>query len=73
MSIFNIHAAIRYELGEQLWKMRRQKQMKLLSVSKITHIPVNIIDRMERGKYFSYSECNKLAHLYGCKLKILLE
>ncbi len=72
-SIFNVNGAVRRELGEQLWRIRRDKQLKLSSVSKITHIPFGIIDRIERGKYFSYHDYVKLAKLYDCKIKISLE
>ncbi len=72
-SIFNINGQARRELGEQFWQLRRTKQLKLTSVARTTHIPIDIIDRIERGKYFSYHDCVKLANLYNSKLSLKLE
>ncbi len=72
-SVFNINYQLRRELGKQLWLARRDKQLKLISVTKSTHIPYEIIDKIERGKHLSYHDCVKLANLYGRKIKVLLE
>lgn len=73
MNIFKIDANSRLALGEQLWQLRRRHKMRLASVSRQTNIPLNIIDRIECGRYFSYHDYGKLAKLYHCKLKISLE
>ena len=71
--LFEIDAPLRYNLGEQLWQLRRSRKLKIIQVSKITHIPADIIDRIECGRYFSYHDYHLLADLYKVKLILKLE
>lgn len=71
--LFEIDAQLRYELGEKLWQLRRKRRLKIVQVSKSTHIPADIIDRIECGRYFSYHDYHLLADLYKAKLILKLE
>lgn len=61
------------EIGHELWKMRREKHLRLHQVENQTHIPASIIDKMELGRFLQFIAVRKLMAFYGKKMKIVFE
>ena len=61
------------EIGQALWQMRTEKHMYLRHVVKATHIPSEVIEGMEIGKFIQYGTIRKLINFYGKKMKITFE
>ena len=61
------------EIGMELWKMRRDKHLRLRNVQTQTHIPADVIERIEIGRGLNYGIIRKLITFYGKKMKIVFE
>ena len=61
------------EIGMELWKMRRDKRLRLQNVQTQTHIPANVIEKIEIGRNLNYGVIRKLVTFYGKKMKVVFE
>lgn len=61
------------QIGMELWKMRREKHLRLRNVQTQTHIPADVIERIEIGRGLNYGIIRKLIAFYGKKMKVVFE
>ena len=61
------------QIGMELWKIRRDKRLQLRNVESQTHIPANLIERIEIGRNLNYSIVRRLITFYGKKMKVVFE
>ncbi len=61
------------EIGEGLWRLRKERGMYLRTVATQTNLPERVIEGMEIGKFIQYSAFRRLTEFYGKKMRILFE
>ncbi|MBR6356289.1 MAG: hypothetical protein IKR92_05495 [Alphaproteobacteria bacterium] len=61
------------EIGEGLWRLRKERGMYLRTVATQTNLPERVIEGMEIGKFIKYSAFRRLTEFYGKKMRIVFE
>ena len=61
------------QIGRELWRLRREKNLLLQQVEKKSGVPAKIIESLELGRYLQYGYLRKLLAFYGKELRIVLE
>ncbi len=62
-----------HEIGKELWFARQERHLFIYQVAKRSHVPIDLIDTMELGKAIEANALLKLLHLYGKKMRIMIE
>ena len=63
----------RKDIGEALWKARREKKLLVSKVADDLGEKQRDIELLEMGRIFEYSLLRKLAQYYGKNMKIVFE
>ena len=61
------------QIGRELWRLRREKNLLLHQVEKRIGVPAKIVESLELGRYLQYGYLRKLLVFYGKELRIVLE
>ena len=61
------------QIGRELWRLRREKNLLLQQVEKKSGVPAKIVESLELGRYLQYGYLRKLLAFYGKELRIVLE
>lgn len=64
---------MKHDIGEALWRARREKRSKLETVANAVGCLQGKIDLLEMGRIFDYNLLRKLAKYYGKDIKISFE
>ena len=62
-----------FQIGEELWRLRRERHLRVSQISKQLCIPEKEIEALEMGRHIQYGYMRKLAQFYGKKLRVTLE
>ena len=62
-----------FQVGEELWRLRRERHLRLSQISKQLCIPEKEIEALEMGRHIQYGYMRKLEQFYGKKLRVTLE
>ena len=61
------------QIGQELWKLRVERNLYLYQLAKQTGIPAKDIEGMEMGRYVKYKHLRGLIGFYGKQMKIVFE
>ena len=68
-----ISKEITAEIAPQLKQLRLDRQLSIEELQVATHISRRILNRMENGKFLTFSHLRRLLEFYGKKVRIVLE
>jgi len=61
------------DIGEELFRLRREKHLFLYQLAKQTGIPAKVIEGIEIGRYLKFRELRNLSKFYGKKPRIVFD
>ena len=68
-----INRPAREEIGDNLWLLRRERNLNLQRLSLKINVQIHILDDIERGRHFEFCALYRLMNFYSKKLKITFE